>query len=63
MKMKRRKSSVELIPLPESAATSTRCSGLGSSPATSGCLIRIQQTAGPVSMKPPDSNRYSIPVW
>ena len=42
MKRWRRKSSAALTPLPESAATSTRASGVTGSPATSGWRMRIQ---------------------
>ena len=63
MKRKRRQSSVALTPLPTSAATRTRCSGEGSSPATSGWRIRSQTVAGPGSVKPPSMKRYSIAVW
>ena len=63
MKRKRFQSSVALTPLPESAATSTRSRGDGSSPATSGTRIRIQATAGPGSANPPRTNRYSMAVW
>ena len=52
-----------LTPLPESAAVISRCSGVGSSPSTSGYRIRIQTVAGPRSRNPPSTNRYSIAVW
>ena len=51
------------MPLPESATTSTRCSGVGSSPVTRGCRIRIQPTPGPDSTNDPEANRNSIAVW
>ena len=37
----------ELIPLPKSPAAASRCSGVGSSPATSGTRIRNHAVAGP----------------
>ena len=62
-KEKRRQSRAELTPLPESATTRTRCSGVGSSPATSGWRILIQTVAGPGSVKAPLMNLYSTAVW
>ena len=62
-KMNSRKSSAAEIPLPTSAATIARCSGVGSSPATSGTRIRSQAVAGPISMNPPAANETSIAVW
>ena len=47
MKMKPLQSSGALTPLPPSAATSTRCSGVGSSPSTRATRRRIQTVAGP----------------
>ena len=63
MKRYSRGSSTALIPLPTSAMTRVRCSGEGSSPATSGTSWRIQNFAGPGSRKPPLSARHSIAVW
>ena len=39
--------SAELIPFPKSATAATRCSGDGSSPATTGSRSRIQSVVGP----------------
>ena len=54
------KSSSALIPLPESAALSTRDSGEIGSPSTSGIRIRIHTDAGPRSTKVPRAYRHSI---
>src|SRR6266511_4312177 len=60
---KRRQSSTALTPLPESAAISTRVSGEGSSPGSSGWRMRIQTVAGPGSRNDPLTKRHSMAVW
>ena len=55
--------SAALTPLPESAATITRCNAVGCSPDTSGARMRIQTVAGPGSRNDPRTKRYSIAVW
>lgn len=62
MNTKAPKSSAALTPLPESAATITRCSGVGASPSTSGPRIRIHTVPGPGSRNAPATKRYSIAV-
>jgi hypothetical protein len=58
-----RQSSAALTPFPESAATSTRWSGVGSSPSTRGTRARIHTVAGPGSLKAPRTKLYSIASW
>jgi hypothetical protein len=62
MKMKRPQSSGALTPLPPSAASITRCSGVISSPSTSATRGRIQTVAGPGSRKRPLAKTISIAV-
>ena len=58
------KSSSELTPLPKSAAAATRCSGVGSSPGTTGTARRTHTVAGPRRSKCPVTYSSSAPaLW
>jgi hypothetical protein len=52
--------SAQLIPFPESAATSTREAGEGSSAATSAHRGRIHTAAGPGAFMAPRASLHSI---
>jgi len=51
-----------LMPLPESAAISTRSSGEGEAPGRSGTRCRIHAAARPLPNSP-RARRVSIAVW